>query len=442
MLAPIAMDLFGAGVGIRLVLMAHQSGSIFVRSRQQEYKAPYADFFKGKSFLIPHKMSVHHMLAHLFFTRIGLNPGMAGEKGRDAFFEVVAPIKMQEFMQKNPDTGGFLVAEPLGTRAIAGGAADLQFLSGQMWENHPCCVVTMRNDFIQPYGDAVYEFTRLLVKAGEFVEQKPQLAAEIGVSFLDPQKKLGLKVPILKKVLTERKGIKTGDLFPSLTALDQMHTYMTHTMGIGTPIDLQRFVDLRFAKAACQGRTGQHAPATLRDQPEHLNALLKTAEVDAHDRAAEIMSNLGGKYLTFGISGQQYGIDILKIREIVAMMNIRPIPRTPSYYKGVVNLRGRVIPVLDLKERFGLGSLEPGQRSCIIVLDMDLTREGCLVGLAVESVSEVLTIKSDQIEPTPPFGAGIDTRHITAVAKMDDGVKLLLDMDHILDGEELSAAAA
>jgi CheY-like chemotaxis protein len=114
-------------------------------------KNPSRIFSEKRPSLIPHKMSVHHMLAHMFFSRIGIKPGMAGEKGIDLNFEIVAPIKMPEFLRSNPDACGFMVAEPLGTKAIASGIASLQFLSGQMWENHPCCVLAMRDDFSKPY---------------------------------------------------------------------------------------------------------------------------------------------------------------------------------------------------------------------------------------------------------------------------------------------------
>lgn len=191
-----------------MVLLAHKGGSICVRSTQGEYREPYQDFFKKKTFLIPHKMSVHHMLAHMFFSRIGIKPGMAGGEAIDLNFEVVAPIKMPEFLRGNPDTCGFMVAEPLGTKSIASGIAVLQFLSSQLWENHPCCVVAIRDDFTSPYTDAVYEFTEMLVQAGKFIENRPETAAEVAVSFLDPQKMLGLKVPVLKNVLTEAQGIK------------------------------------------------------------------------------------------------------------------------------------------------------------------------------------------------------------------------------------------
>ena len=111
-LAPMAMDLFNFGVPIKMVLLAHKGGSICVRSTQGEYREPFQDFFRNKTFLIPHKMSVHHMLSHMFFSTIGIKPGTAGGEGVDLNFEVVAPIKMPEYLSSNPDTCGFMVAEP------------------------------------------------------------------------------------------------------------------------------------------------------------------------------------------------------------------------------------------------------------------------------------------------------------------------------------------
>ncbi len=440
-LAPIAMDLFGYGVPIRLVLLAHKNGSIFVRNKTGRFQPPYGDFFRGKTFYIPHKLSIHHLLAHHFFSSVGLKPGLAGEGINDVVFEIVAPIKMQEFMQGNPDAAGFMVAEPLGTKAIAAGAAELQFLSSELWENHPCCVVAMQQAFIDAYPEVVYEFTDMLMQAGKFIEKKPERAAEIGVAFLDPEKKLGLKVPILKNVLTESRGIKTGDLFPDVGALKQMHTYMHERMGIGKPIAMDRFVDLRFAEKAY--RSCNQAPLTSRlNADSHTAAAIlnRGGETDNTDSKSKL--NLEGKYLAFGLGGQEFGIDILKIKEIVGMQRIHAMPDTPAYIQGVINLRGKVVPVMDLKERFGMGALQENSRNCIVVLETASAEGRRLMGLAVETVFEVMAVKPTDIEPTPTCGLGVDTRHILAMAKTGrTGVKLLLNIDHILAGETAAAPA-
>lgn len=437
-LAPIAMDLYSFGTPIKLTLLAHKNGSIFVRNKREGYAEPFEDHFRNQSFYIPHKMSVHHMLAHLFFSSIGLTPGMVGEGQSDVNFEVVAPIKMQEFMQGNQATAGFMVAEPLGTRAIAGGAADLQFLSSELWENHPCCAVTMRDDFIEPHTDAVYEFTEMLVEAGKLVDQKPEMAAEIGVAFLDPNRTLGLKVPVLKNVLSEAKGIKTGDLYPAVEDLKTMNDYMVKRMRIGGQVDMDQFVDTRFADAACKDRVSSNLPAYLHIADNTAVDLLSrhACLVKSEDKS---MLNLEGKYLTFSLDGQQYGLDILRIREIIGMLPIRSIPQAPPHVRGVISLRGRTIPVVDLRTQFGLGAVADDGRSCIVVLESGHGDTGLPVGVAVDSVSEVLTIRSTHIDPTPGFGARIDTRHILAMAKTEDGIRLLLDIDHILqEGEQLT----
>ncbi|MFH1982666.1 MAG: chemotaxis protein CheW [Pseudomonadota bacterium] len=440
-LAPIAMDLFSVGTPIRLTLLAHKSGSIFVRNRTGDFRAPYAEFFKGKTFYIPHKMSVHHMLAHLFFSNIGLNPGMVGEGESDVHFEIVAPIKMPEFLAATPSAGGFMVAEPLGTKAIAGGIAELQFLSSELWESHPCCVVAMREDFIGPYAAATHEFTHLLVDAGQFVEKKPDMAAEIAVRFLDPQGTLGLKVPILKNVLRERRGIRTGDLYPDVESLKQMNDYMFRRMGIGSQVDMDAFVDTRFADAACEGRGNGFTAAVLHDRDARAAELL--------DRSASIRldgdkSNLGleGKYLSFGLGAQEYGIDILRIKEIIGAQKTRSMPQSPDYITGVFNLRGTVVPVMDLKRRFNIGSVSGDVRTCIIVIETGHAGAMNLIGLAVDSVSEVLTIRANDIVATPFFGTAIDTRHILAMAKVEGRVRQLLNIDHLLAGSEVHRAAA
>ncbi len=429
-LAPIAMDLYSFGTPIKLVLLAHKNGSICVRGSREGFEEPYADFFRGKSFYLPHKMSVHHMLAHLFFSTIGLNPGMVGEGQSDVNFEIVAPIKMQEFLQNNANSSGFLVAEPLGTKAIASGAAHLQFLSSELWENHPCCVVTLRDDFIEPHTEAAYEFTEMLVQAGKFVAQKPEMAAEIGVRFLDPNKNLGLKVPVLKNVLTEEMGIKTADLYPDVADLKTMNDYMVKRMRIGAAVDMETFVDTRFADAAIGDRVSSNLSSYLHIADQRAEELLLRGAGEALEDKS--MLNLEGKYLTFELADLQFGIDILKIREIIGMQTIHAVPQAPAHIRGVINLRGKVIPVMDLRAKFGMGAMPASERNCIVVLESMANDTAVCMGIAVDSVSEVLTIKSADIEATPDFGTRIDTRHVLAMAKSGQSVKQLLDIDHVL----------
>ena len=440
-LAPIAMDLFSVGTPIRLALLAHKGGSTFVRNKKRAYREPYAECFRNTAFYIPHNMSVHHMLAHLFFRRIGLSSGMSAEHRYDVTFDVVAPVKMQEFLESNPDSSGFMVAEPLGTRAIASGAAELQFLSSELWENHPCCVLAVRDDLIESYTPAVFELVDLLVQAGQFVKNKPETAAEIAVSFLDPRKTLGLRVPILKNVLTEQKGIKTSDLFPVIADLERMHDYMLKEMNIGSPIDMKRFVNTRFAEAACRNRVSTRYVSKLHDRDDTAMQILQRAG-EADGKIDKSKLNLEGKYLTFTLGSQEYGLDILKIREIVGTQPIRTVPQCPDYVKGVINLRSKVILVMDLRQRLGLGKVEVGDRTCIIITDIQKGDLRHLTGLLVDSVSEVKAIKSSHIEAVPYLSVGVEARYLLGVAKLENGIKLLVDIDYVLSEAEISNEAA
>jgi purine-binding chemotaxis protein CheW len=145
-----------------------------------------------------------------------------------------------------------------------------------------------------------------------------------------------------------------------------------------------------------------------------------------------------GKYLTFGLAGEEYGIGILKIREIIGMMPVTSVPQTPEFVKGVINLRGKVIPVMDLRLRFGMTSMAYTERTCIVVVEIKGESGTMLIGVVVDSVSEVLNIKGDDIEETPTFGTRLNTDYILGMAKMGKGVKILLDIDRVLKDDEVS----
>ena len=432
-LAPIAMDLYSYGVPINLVLFAHKSGSIFVRNKRGgKYEEPHENFFRNKSFYIPHTMSVHNMLAHMFFTGIGLRPGVTGDANVDVSFEVVPPVKMPEFLPQNPDACGYLVAEPLGTKAIAAGNAELQFLSSELWQDHPCCVVVMQSDFIRQYSEAAFEFTDMLVKAGQFIEERVDLAAEIAVKFLDPDKSLGLKVPLLRNVLSEPQGIKTNDLYPVIGDLDRIQQYMVNKIGVGKPIDLKQFVDLRFADAACKHNRAVGASANGANRFGDARDILKRMSETDQIRVAKTNVNKEGKYLLFSLGSQKYGIDILKIKEIIAMQPIRPLPKASADVKGLINLRGQVIPIMDLRCKFEIGNAEYGERSCIIVLEILNQREIIPMGIAVDAVSEIIDISAKDVQEKPSFGVDVDIEYILAMAEVGDNVHILLDIDRVL----------
>ena len=157
------------------------------------------------------------------------------------------------------------------------------------------------------------------------------------------------------------------------------------------------------------------------------------------DQAIKVMADREGKYLTFSMASEEYGIGILKIKEIIGMMSITTVPQTPEFIKGVINLRGKVIPVIDLRLRFGMTANDYTERTCIIVVEIPGVSGTVMIGIVVDSVSEVLSIKGDEIEETPTFGTRLDTDYILGMAKMDGGVKILIDIDRVLSRDEMHA---
>ncbi|OGJ87285.1 MAG: chemotaxis protein CheW [Candidatus Raymondbacteria bacterium RifOxyA12_full_50_37] len=144
-----------------------------------------------------------------------------------------------------------------------------------------------------------------------------------------------------------------------------------------------------------------------------------------------------GKYLTFRLEDEEYGLEILKVREIIGLMDITHIPRTPDWVRGVINLRGKVIPVVDTRLKFGMKALEDTVETCIIVVEVKKAGEALEMGILVDAVSEVLDITAQEIEDTPEFGAGLDTQFILGMAKAKGGVKILLDIDKVLTEEDI-----
>jgi purine-binding chemotaxis protein CheW len=143
----------------------------------------------------------------------------------------------------------------------------------------------------------------------------------------------------------------------------------------------------------------------------------------------------GGKYLTFRLADEEYGLQVFKVREILGIMDITAVPQMPAYVKGVINLRGKVIPVVDLRLKFGVPAVDYTEATCIIVVDV-----GTPVGVIVDTVQEVLDIDGGQIEPTPPLGAAVDTTFILGMGKVGQRVKILLDIDQVLSQDEALVA--
>jgi len=157
-------------------------------------------------------------------------------------------------------------------------------------------------------------------------------------------------------------------------------------------------------------------------------------ETEVRTRADE----RSGKYLIFPLGREEYGIQVLKVREIMGVQDITAVPQTPPYVKGVINLRGRVIPVVDLRMKFGLPEVEYGQRTCIIVVQVEGPGGAMHTGIVVDGVSEVLNIAASDIEDTPDFGRDTETPYLLGMAKTKGKVKILLDIDEVLNCGELS----
>jgi len=157
-----------------------------------------------------------------------------------------------------------------------------------------------------------------------------------------------------------------------------------------------------------------------------------TAQAPATTRAA------AGKYLTFTLGRESYGVAVLKVREIIRLADITAVPQMPEYVKGVINLRGKIIPVVDLRLKFQLAKAETSESTCIVVVQIqNSTGLKTQMGLIVDAVEEVANINANDIEDTPDFGSVLDTEYILGMAKMKGGVKTLLDIDRVLTASAL-----
>lgn len=149
------------------------------------------------------------------------------------------------------------------------------------------------------------------------------------------------------------------------------------------------------------------------------------------------MAETDQKLLTFSLGSEGYGISILKVKEIIGMMDITPVPRTPEFIKGVINLRGKIIPVMDLRTKFSMEEKEYNERTCIIVVEIHIKGVQKLLGVVVDMVSEVVTISSEQIEPPPEYGTSIEHNSILGIGKIKDRVVIILDIDEVFLCEEV-----
>lgn len=165
-------------------------------------------------------------------------------------------------------------------------------------------------------------------------------------------------------------------------------------------------------------------------------------EVTAHtEQLNKKMMEKEGKYLTFALGSEEYGLEILEVREIFGYMDITAVPQTPAHVKGVINLRGQVIPVIDLRAKFGMETAEVTEQTCIIVVETSRGDRKFSTGIVVDHVQEVLDIAGEDIEEAPQFGSNVNTDFILGMGKIGESVKILLDINQVLAGEDFRSLA-
>lgn len=162
--------------------------------------------------------------------------------------------------------------------------------------------------------------------------------------------------------------------------------------------------------------------------------MMETAEMAKVKGFREVRA---GKYLTFRLSAEEFGVEIVKVQEIVGVINVTRVPQTPAYVRGVINLRGRVIPVVDLRVKFGMERIDDTDRTCIVVVQITRDFHEVTMAVIVDEVSEVLDVKEDEIDAPPEFGSNVDTGFIIGMGKVNDKVLMLLDIDMILSSREI-----
>ncbi|NIR94791.1 MAG: purine-binding chemotaxis protein CheW [Gammaproteobacteria bacterium] len=152
---------------------------------------------------------------------------------------------------------------------------------------------------------------------------------------------------------------------------------------------------------------------------------------------SEIAEDIAQQYLTFCLGNETFAVDVAKTREVIDGINITDVPQTPDYMLGVINLRGGVVPVIDMRRKFSMEAKEHTVETCIIVLEVNVEGEAVIVGALADSVSEVLEIKAGQIEPPPRLGSKLNTEFIQGMGNIDDNFVILLDIDKVFSVEEL-----
>jgi purine-binding chemotaxis protein CheW len=189
-------------------------------------------------------------------------------------------------------------------------------------------------------------------------------------------------------------------------------------------------------------RLANHLNPISLEIPRHHPLTSSTMETTPAAQNPGATSSLAGKYLTFGLADEAYGIPVLKVREIITMLHITSVPQMPRHVKGVINLRGKVIPVIDLRIKLGLEETPLSENSCIVVVQLSMPGgEIKNIGLIVDSVEEVANVAAEDLEPAPDFGGSINVEYLLGMAKIKGSVKSLLDIDKVIKAEEIKPAA-
>jgi purine-binding chemotaxis protein CheW len=161
----------------------------------------------------------------------------------------------------------------------------------------------------------------------------------------------------------------------------------------------------------------------------------------AAQEISEVAQQLAGKYLTFKLAEEEYGIEILKVQEIIQMQDVTRVPRTPDFVRGVINLRGKVIPIIELRKKFSMEVTEDTDKTCIIIVKIGDDETGTILGIIIDEVSEVLDIAAKDIQEAPSFGNDVNTEFILGIGTIEGKVKMLLDIDKVLSSQEMNELA-
>jgi len=167
---------------------------------------------------------------------------------------------------------------------------------------------------------------------------------------------------------------------------------------------------------------------------------IATATKEASGAAATV-SRDGGKFLTFSLGREEYGLEIIKVREIIRYVDVTPVPRVPNYVDGVINLRGQVIPVINLRRKFGMEDGERTDETCIIVVDVHTDGRRINTGIVVDRVNEVVLIAAEQIDAPPSFDSSVSTQFMLGIGKVGKTMKILLSIDEVLTTDDLTGLA-